>query len=186
MQKVFIHISKIIDSITRFFCYVSIVMLCLLTLLVFSKAVLLQFGIASAVFDDLSMYLFSAFFLPAISYTLLLDKHVKLDILYSKYSKKQTLYFWIFVNLCFIIPFSAVICYFGLSFALQSFNMAEFSPNGRIPYYFLFKSLISFGTLLVILQSISEIIKSIIMLKGKRGLFVNDDITQEDLSMIGA
>lgn len=189
MQKIFLNISKIIDSITKFFCYFCVVMLCILTLIVFFKAVLLQFGIASAIFDDLSMYFFSAFFLPAIAYALLLDKHVRLDILYVKYSKKQKLYSWIFINLFFIIPFSIVIFYFGFSFALQSFNISESSPNGRIPHYFIFKSLISFGFLLLILQSISEIIKSIIMLGGQKLDSVDSidsDITKQDLSMIGA
>ncbi|RAX54252.1 hypothetical protein CCY99_04370 [Helicobacter sp. 16-1353] len=185
MQKVFLKISKILDSITKFFSYFCIAMLCILTLIVFLKAVLLQFGIASAIFDDLSMYFFSAFFLPAISYALLLDKHVRLDVVYVKYSKRQKLYFWIFVNLFFIIPFSAVISYFGFHFALQGFHIMESSPNGRIPYYFIFKGLIAFGFLLVILQSISEILKSIMALKGEKVDFIDEDITKEDLSMIG-
>lgn len=186
MQKIFINISKILDSITKFFCYFCAFMLCILAFIVFLKAVLLKFGIASAVFDDLSMYFFSALFIPAISYTLLLDKHVRLDILYTKFNKKQKLYLWIFVNLFFIIPFSLVIFYFGFYFALQSFNISESSPNGRIPYYFIFKSLISLGFSLVVLQSINEILKSIIVLKNDN-LNSNDlDISKQDLSIIEA
>lgn len=158
-------------------------MLGVLTIIVFLKALLLQFGFASAVFDDLSMYVFSAFFLPAIAYTLFLDKHVRLDIFYTRYSHKYKLYFWILVNLIFIIPFSVVIVYFGFSFTAQSFHILESSPNGRIPYYFLFKSLIVVGFVLVILQSISEICKSILALKGIK---LKQDDKTNDLSTIGA
>ena len=113
------------------------------------------FNNSSIALQEMEWHLFSSMFLLGIAYTLQCDAHVRVDILYTKFSaKKQAL-----INLVgcaiFIMPISLLITYYGVDFAYQSFLLNEQSGDpGGLSYRFIIKSIIPISFILVMISTV--------------------------------
>lgn len=163
MQKV----ATFLDSFTSKVSYVSIFSLIGLMLLVAYDALMRYvFKSGLVALQELEWHLFCVMFLVGMSYTLKTDKHVRLDLFYARYSLRLKSIINLISNLFFIIPFSVVIIYFSIGFVEMSYMQNESSPSGAgLCCRYIIKSAIIVGFALLIIQSLSEVIKNIISLK---------------------
>lgn len=161
-----LQFSLLIEKLSKIAFGFSIAALCGLCALVFALAIALNFSFASAVGDDLVLYLFTLLVLCGFAEALRLDSHVRLDLIYAKFSKKAKTRLNLFSNLFFIMPFCALLVVLSSDFTALSFRMNESSPNGHIPYYFLLKGLLIVGFFLLFLQSLAEFIKNLAVILG--------------------
>lgn len=178
MQKI-LKIVALLDKVSLMSARVSMVALWALAILVFGLAIALNFSYVNSKLDDFSLYCFALLVLLAISYTLKEDKHVRVDLLYTHYTPKAKVISWFLINLFFILPFSLILVKYGIDFTMQSYKIAESSQNGKIPYYFIFKSFVVLGFVLVSLQSVSEILKAFVKFKQKQYTMPSDIYAQE-------
>lgn len=174
-----LRIASFLDKISLASSRISMVILWVLTFLVFGLSIALNFSYVNSKLDDLSLYCFALLILLVISRTLKEDKHVRVDLIYAHYSHKTKIIGWFFTNLLFILPFSLIMVKYGLDFTIQSYKIAEASQNGKIPYYFIFKSFIVLGFVLLSLQSISEALKAFVKIKQKEFTMPQDIYTEE-------
>ncbi|WP_158654890.1 TRAP transporter small permease subunit [Helicobacter mesocricetorum] len=164
LLKITSGIEKISDGVAR----ISILLLWILCLLIFGLAVALNFSYVNSQLEDFSLYCFALMILLTFPYTLKQDRHVRLDLFYIRYSKRAKSISWLLINLCFIFPFCLVIAKYGLDFMIHSYRIGESSPNGKIPYYFIFKSFVVVGFILLALQSVVESLKMFCSLLNKK------------------
>ena len=124
------------------------------------------FNVGSNAFLEVQWYLFAASFLIASAYTLLNGVHVKIDVVYSHFSKRTQTKIDIFGFLCFLTPVCVAMLWFGVPFFLKGLHSGEMSGNAggliRWPVYLMMP--LGFGLLL--LQGWSELIKRIAFLQG--------------------
>lgn len=153
----------IIDTITEYIARFTAIILLVLTLLVVYDALgRYLFHVGSIALQELEWHLFDFVILLGISYALKEGAHVRVDIFYANFAPRTKLIIDLFSHIFLILPFSLLIIYMGYDFVLQSFVQNEGSSDpGGLPYLFVVKSLmlLSFG--LLILQSVSEVIKRI-------------------------
>ncbi|MCI5968981.1 TRAP transporter small permease subunit [Helicobacter sp.] len=178
MQKI-LKFALFLDKISLASSKVSMVALWVLSFLVFGLAIALNFSYVNSKLDDLSLYCFALFVLLAISYTLKVDKHVRVDLVYAHYSQKAKIISWLFINLLCTLPFSLLLVKYGLDFTMQSYRIGESSQNGKIPYYFIFKFFVVLGFALLSLQSISEILKAFVKIGQKQYTMPQDADAEE-------
>jgi TRAP-type mannitol/chloroaromatic compound transport system permease small subunit len=120
------------------------------------------FSFSQAGFYEMEWHLFAAIFLLGAAYTLRYDKHVRVDVFYSRFSKRSKAWVNLIGTCIFLLPFCFVIVYTSLSFVGDSYAILESSPDpGGLPYRFLIKSTIPIGFGLLLLQGLAEILKSI-------------------------
>ncbi len=157
-----------LDKITEYIGRFSALMLIILTFLVVYDALSRYlFHSGSISLQELEWHLFDIIILLGISYALKEGTHVRVDIFYAQFSLRTKTIIDLFSLLFFILPFSFLILYMGYDFVLQSFVQMEGSSDpGGLPYRFLVKSLMLLSFFLLILQSFSEIIKRIKVLKS--------------------
>ena len=157
-----IKLSYYIDKLSYFFASISALFALLLALLVFYDAFMRYlFESGSIALQELEWHLFDIIFLFGIAYTLKHNKHVRVDIFYERFNKKTKEYINLFDNLFLILPFSIIVIYYGVDFVLQSFFQNESSGDpGGLCCRYIIKSAIVVSFLLLLLQSLSEIIKS--------------------------
>ena len=106
-------ISFFIDSLIKMVGKVSaIFVVALILIIVYDALNRYLFSSGSILLQEIEWHLFDLIFLFGISYALKHDKHVRVDILYAKYSNKTKNILNIFSNLFIIIPFSIVIVYY--------------------------------------------------------------------------
>jgi len=124
------------------------------------------FNVGSNAFLEVQWYLFAGSFLIAAAYTLLNGEHVKIDVVYSKFSKRTQTKIDIFGFLCFLTPVCGAMLWYGIPFFLKGYQSGEISTNAggliRWPVY----ALIPLGFGLLLLQGWSELIKRIAFLQG--------------------
>ena len=124
------------------------------------------FNISSNAYLEIQWYLFAATFLLAAAYTLLHGEHVKIDVIYTHFSKRKQMWIDIFGFAFFLTPFCLAILWYGIPFFLNGYASGEMSPNTggliRWPVY----AMIPLGFGLLLLQGWSELIKRLAFLQG--------------------
>ncbi len=165
-----LKISFYIDELSKWAGTVgAIAAIFLALLIVYDASMRYIFHEGSVALQELEWHLFDILFLLGLSYALKHDKHVRVDILYSRFSPRTKIYVHIFSMLFFVVPLALLVVWFSWDFTLQSFLQNEASPDpGGLCCRYIIKSfiLISFGLLL--LQAISETIKAIYRLGSLR------------------
>lgn len=117
---------------------------------------------------ELEWHFFALIFLLGAGYTLKHDRHVRVDLFYSKFSSKDKALVDFIGNLLFLIPWCLVIIYFSYNYALGSYKIGESSPDpGGLPARYIVKFAIPFGITLLFLQAISSLIEAGQILFGK-------------------
>ena len=109
-------------------------------------------------------YLFALVFMLGAAYTLKQNGHVRVDLLYKDWSPRRKAWVNLLGCLLFLIPFSGLVIYFSWGWTINSWTVFENSPNvGGLPRYPI-KSLIIVSFILLILQGLSEVVKSLVIL----------------------
>jgi TRAP-type mannitol/chloroaromatic compound transport system permease small subunit len=157
------NIIKTIDTLTETVGKISaLIALLLVSLVLFDTLNRYFFAGGNIALQELEWHLFDALFLLGIAYALKHNAHVRVDLFYEHYSLKLKESINIIGLLLLVIPFSYFIFSSGYTFAIDSFEELEGSPNpGGLEYRFIIKSVISVAFAMVLLQSISELLKSI-------------------------
>ena len=120
----------------------------------------LQMKLTSNAFLELQSYLFALVFLLGAAYALKYNEHVRVDVFYKDWNRKQKALVNMVGTLLFLFPFSLVIIYYSWNPVLNSWLRGEISPNADgLPIYPI-KSFLIIGFILLILQGISEAIKN--------------------------
>lgn len=121
------------------------------------------FGVNSIAVQESVLYMHATLFMLGAGYTLLVDKHVRVDIFYAKASRLSRRTIDLFGHICLLMPSMAALLYWSWPSVRNSWNILEGPISvGGIEAVFLLKSLIPAFCILVMLQSLSEIIKLIL------------------------
>ncbi len=111
-------------------------------------------------------FLFSLTFFLGFAYLLQRNGNVRVDFLYGNWSEKRKALVNMVGHVLFLIPFCVLALYLAVPVALRTFGSGETSGNAgglRIyPLWFMFV----FGLSLLLLQSLSELIKHAAVLSG--------------------
>jgi len=170
-------LSASIDKLNQVFGKAASIMI-LLSCIVSAANAILRYG-----FDisnnwplELQWYLFSSAVMLGASYTLNLNEHVRVDLIYSHLSDRGRVRVDLFGLIFFLMPACLLITWLSwVSLFYPSFRILEHSLNaGGMPRYPI-KFMVPFGFFMLSLQGISEIIKRVRMLMGK------DNTSPEDL-----
>tara|TARA_B110000438_G_scaffold269194_1_gene285372 strand:+ start:693 stop:1130 length:438 start_codon:yes stop_codon:yes gene_type:complete len=114
-------------------------------------------------------FMYAAVFLLCGGYTLLKDKHVRVDVLYLNLSTKNKAIIDLLGSIFLLLPVCFVIFYYSWSYVINSWEQMEGSIEERgLHLVFLMKTFIWAFAILVSLQSISIIINSCIILKKNK------------------
>ncbi|MGB0440417.1 MAG: TRAP transporter small permease subunit [Paracoccaceae bacterium] len=120
------------------------------------------FGVNSIAAQESVLYMHAALFMLGAGYTMLVDGHVRVDVVYSKLSKAAQRRVDIFGHLFFLMPAMLALLYWSWPSVHNSWKILE-GPLavGGIEAVFLLKSLIPAFCVLVMLQSLSILIRLI-------------------------
>lgn len=111
-------------------------------------------------------YAFSVIFLMGAAYGLNKDVHVRVDVMFSRYTDKTRAIIDLVGTVLYLVPFCILMLWVSWSPVMNSWSVREMSPDpGGLPRYPI-KALIlvSFG--LLILQAFSHIIKQVGIMRG--------------------
>lgn len=117
-------------------------------------------------FLEIQWYLFGAAVFLGASYTLKLNEHVRVDVVYSYLSPRGRIWVDIFGLCLFLLPACIFLAWLSWPVFVRAYEIGETSSNfgGLIRWPILLVFPVGFG--LLTLQSISELIKRFAALRG--------------------
>ena len=130
-----------------------------------NAAVRKAFNVSSNAYLEVQWYLFAASFLLASAYTLLNGEHVKIDVIYSRWSKRTQIWIDVLGFTFFLLPFCAAVLWFSIPFFLQGYRSNELSPSAGGLILWPVYAMMPLGFFLLLLQGISELIKRVAFLQ---------------------
>ena len=138
---------------------------------------------------ELQTYSFNLVFLLGAAYVLRTDGHVRVDVVFTNLSGRVKAWIDIIATAVFLVPFSLMGIYFSHHYVAASWRVHEMSPNpGGLARYPI-KTVIVIAFAMLIAQGISEIIKNIAFLSGRKGsrsMYATDELDVQDESAVRA
>lgn len=123
------------------------------------------FDMSSVAMFELEWHIFSVVFLLGAGYTLKHDRHVRVDILYAKFSPKRKAWINLLGTLLFLIPFCLIIFKGAMPYIALSFRIDEASSDaGGLANRYIIKTFMFLGFFFLLLQSISLVCKSLLVI----------------------
>ena len=165
MQKLVAALDAFSDWLGR-----SIAWLTLLMMLVTCIVVVVRYGfnMGSIALQESVVYLHGTIFLLGIGYTLRHQGHVRVDILYERFSPATRAIVDLLGTLLFLFPLAIFIFFSSVDYVAMSWSMQESSAQpGGLPGVFVLKTLIPVFAFFLFLQGIAELLRSVMTLTGR-------------------
>ena len=164
------QISKFLDRINTYIGYLCGIFAFSMVIVVFSVVVLRYgFSIGFIWMQEIYDWLHSFIFMMGSGFTYLANEHVRIDVFYRDASAKYKATVDILGNIFLLIPFLYIIWKFSFPFVYRSFLMNEVSREaGGMPALYILKSAILWFCIVLFIQIISNICKSILSLSGSK------------------
>ena len=123
-------------------------------------------SLSSNAYLDLQWYFFSLIFLLGAAYGLEHDVHVRVDVLYSRLTRKKRAWIDLGGTVLFLIPFSVLMLWVSWPAVRNSWSIKETSPDpGGLPRYPI-KAVILLSFALLVLQALSQVVKQVDILRS--------------------
>jgi TRAP-type mannitol/chloroaromatic compound transport system permease small subunit len=114
---------------------------------------------------EVQWYMFAGIVLLGGPYTLKMNEHVRVDLVYSVISERRRLWIDILGGFLFLLPFCAILIYFTWPWFIESWRINEASSNAGGLIRWPIKLILPLGFALMALQGLSEIIKRVAALR---------------------
>lgn len=135
---------------------------------VFSRRILV---LGSTPIQELEWHFHTALFMLCLGYGYLKDTHIRVDLLRERFSPRTKAWIELFGCLLFLLPYAALILYFGSIFVLWSFQTSEESAVGTgLGHRWIIKSTILIGFVLVLGAGIAVLLRQLALLFGPPAL----------------
>lgn len=127
------------------------------------------FNVGSVALQELEWHIFSIIFLLAAGYTFKRGEHVKIDVLYNRFTKKGQALVDIAGTVVLLFSFSGFVIWYSIDFIWSSYLINEGSPDpGGLPARFLLKTMIPTGFILLLMQGVIFLLDAVKRYKNER------------------
>jgi len=158
-NKTLTGIESFIDWSGRTVSWLSLALVLITFIVVVMRYV---FDSGSIALQEVTSYLHATIFLVGMAYTMQKEAHVRVDIFYTRCSRKTKAWIDLFGALFLLLPFMIFISWVSWSYITDSWSVLEGSREaGGLPAVFLLKSLILVMTFLLSLQAFTQIFRNI-------------------------
>ena len=121
--------------------------------------------------QDLYIWLNGAMFMAVAGFALLRDDHVRVDIFYRPARMKTRAAVDLMGVLLFLLPFCYIVLIYSLPFVQRAWSYQEASANvGGMPGLYILKTFIIGFAVLLALQGVAMLCRSVLVLAGRRDL----------------
>jgi TRAP-type mannitol/chloroaromatic compound transport system permease small subunit len=114
---------------------------------------------------EIQWYMFAGMVLLGAPYTLKMNEHVRVDLVYGLASERTRIWIDIVGGLLFLLPICVILTYFTWPWFVESWTLNEASSNAGGLVRWPVKLLLPVGFFLMAMQGVSEIIKRVAALE---------------------
>lgn len=122
-------------------------------------------SLSSNAYLELQWYMFGTILLLAAAHTLRTNGHVRVDVLYDRFSARRRAWVNLIGHTCLLLPFCAFMLWVSWDGVLESWRVREGSPDPAGLARYPIKAAIPLAFVFLALQGISEVIKQVLLLR---------------------
>jgi TRAP-type mannitol/chloroaromatic compound transport system permease small subunit len=165
--RALLSLARVIDALNERVGRAAMWLVLLATLISSGNAVM-RYGYdqSSNAWLEIQWYLFALIFLLGAGYTLKHNGHVRIDILYGRFSPRAQAWVDVLGGLLFLLPLCGLMIWMGWAGFAASWAVNETSPDAGGLLRWPIKLAIPFGFFLLWLQGLAEVIKRAMFLAG--------------------
>jgi TRAP-type mannitol/chloroaromatic compound transport system permease small subunit len=161
-------LSRAIDAVTERIGRLVYWLVLIVVLISAANAIVRKlFNYSSNAYLEVQWYLFSVIFLFGAGYVLLHNDHVRIDIIQGKLSPRAQNWIDVIGIVFFLWPMSFIIMWLAWPLFVDSYARNEVSTNAGGLTIWPARLMIPIGFALLLIQSVSELIKRIAYLRGR-------------------
>ena len=116
---------------------------------------------------EMAQFVITAYYILGGSYSMITDDHVRMDLFYSKFSEKNKARMDAFTSI-FLFFYLVTLLYGSISSLNYTLETNQRLFTAWRPYVWPIKSLMTFGILLMLLQTLSMFFKDLYRIKGEK------------------
>ncbi|MBV1788217.1 TRAP transporter small permease subunit [Marinobacterium sp. D7] len=161
-------VSDLFEGIVEFFGkYSSFIWVVLMLLIVGNVLLRYVLGTNFVALEELQWHLFAIGFMLALSYCIVHDDHVRVDVVAENLSWRKRAVIELLGISLFFLPFCGFVLTYAWPFVERAYQIGEVSAApGGLPARWLIKSVILFAFGLMILAAIARLIRVLSFLSG--------------------
>jgi len=161
--KICTVLDGIVDRIGKAFALLNIALIAVIFIQVVLRYV---FGRGVVILEELQFHFYGMMLILAISYTLVYDGHIRLDLFHARFKRRNKEKVEIFGIIFLLSPMIVIIFLHSLTFVAESWHVSEssISPLGLCCRW-AFKTFIPAGFILMGMAAVSRLIKGFAYLK---------------------
>ena len=159
--------SRVLDGVVTFIAIFAHATWIILVAVILAN-VMMRYVLGGSIvaLEELQWHLYAFGFMVGLSYTMVHDKHVRVDVLADGWSKRRRARIEIAAMLILVIPFAGLILYDSLAFIEFSMRLNESSRSpGGLPYRWIIKSVIPLAMGLLILAALARTVRMVAFLR---------------------
>ena len=140
--------------------------LAIVLVMAFNVLLRYAFNTGSVAMQELEWHLMAPIALLGMSYAILKDGHVRVDVVYGRMSWRyqETVNA---ISHLLVLTFAVIMVLLSLPYVEQSFRIGEVSPDpGGLTHRFLLKSMIPFGFILLGIQATGAMLRAVLKLQA--------------------
>ena len=164
MQRLANAIDAGVDALGRAVSWLSLLLVALAFGLVLARY---AFGFGSIAGQEAVLWLHSLVFLLGAAFALRHGQHVRVDVLYQRFSTRGRALADLLGTLFFLLPFCVFMLWISLDYVGASWGQREGSREpGGLPGVFLLKTLIPIAAGLLAAQGLALALRAVLALRG--------------------
>jgi TRAP-type mannitol/chloroaromatic compound transport system permease small subunit len=166
MMSVLLGLSRVIDWVNTQIAVIAnwlVLLACLIS--AGNAASRYLISVSSNGWLEIQWYMFGGMVLLGAPYTLKMNEHVRVDLIYGMVSERTRIWIDIIGGFLFLLPICVILTWFTWPWFLESWHLNEASSNAGGLIRWPVKLLLPVGFSLMALQGVSEIIKRIAALE---------------------
>lgn len=163
-----VTLERWFDKISDYIGYVcSFLMIAMMLNIFYDVCMRYIFKNGSIAFQEMEWHLFSVIILLGMSYALKEDAHVRVDVLYAKWSERTQALVNIAGTFLFITPIALLVAIDSVGFVMEAYTTNEISSDpGGLTHRWILKAFIPAAFWLLIFAAIGFVIKNINLYRG--------------------
>ncbi|MEW5963460.1 MAG: TRAP transporter small permease subunit [Pseudomonadota bacterium] len=157
LERLADRLDRLIDRIGRLTGWFAFA---LVAVMAFNVLLRYLFRTGSVAMQELEWHLMAPVCLLGLSYALLHDGHVKVDIVYGRFPPRVQRLVDV-VSMAAVCVVVAILLYLSIPYVYQSYSIGEGSPDpGGLSHRWVLKSMLPLGFLLLLIQSIAATLRA--------------------------
>lgn len=167
MPKLLIAYVRWVEAISRFFGHIAMYLVfAMMGVLLWSAFMRTGFNRPPLWAVEMSQFLLVAYFILGGAWSLKVDSHVRMDLLYSRWAPRKRAFADTLTSVC-LITYLGVMLWGGVSSSQYALEYGQRAATSWRPYMAPVKLIMTFGIFLMILQAVAFFIRDVATVRGK-------------------